>query len=145
MATGVAFNAYKKKLFGGSIALASDTLKIALLADTWTPNIDTDEFFDDISANELATAHGYTAGGATVGGKSVTQDDVNDKGVFDITDPTWTADGTGFTCRYAVLYKSTGDPATSSLLAYWDFGGNQNPVSIAFTLIVNAAGLMDIA
>lgn len=142
MASGALFNSYKLKTQQGSINLSSDTLKVALLADTYTPNIDSQEYFDDVSAHELATAGGYTAGGATVSGKSCTQDNANDRGVFDCADPTWTADGTGFTCRYAVLYKDTGDPSTSPLIAYWDFGGNQNPVSIAFTLIVNALGLL---
>ena len=145
MATGVAFNSFKQKLMEGSIDLANDTIKVALLANTYTPNIDTQDFFDDVVAHELSTGGGYTAGGATLGSKTVTADTANDKGVFDAADPSWTADGTGFTCRYAVMYKSTGDPATSPLIAYWDFGGDQNPVSIAFTLIINAAGVLNIA
>ena len=145
MATGVAYNSFKQKLMEGSIDLANDTIKVALLDNTYTPNIDSHEFFDDVSGDELSTAGGYTAGGVTLGSKTVTADTANDKGVFDAADPAWTADGTGFTCRYAVMYKSTGDPATSPLIAYWDFGGDQNPVSIAFTLIINAAGVLNIA
>lgn len=145
MATGVAYNSFKQKLMEGSIDLANDTLKVALLDNGHTPDIDNHEFFDDVSGDELTTAGGYTAGGATVSGKSVTKNTSTDKGIFDCADPTWTADGTGFTARYAVLYKDTGDPSTSPLIAYWDFGGDQNPVSIAFNLIVNVAGLLNIA
>lgn len=143
MATGVVYNSYKNKILQAGVNLVSDTLKIILLADTYTPDKDADEYYDDISANELSTGGGYTAGGATVSGKSVTTDTGTDKAVFDCADPSWTADGTGFTARYAVLLKDTGDPSTSPLIAYWDFGGNQNPVSIPFNLIVNAAGLLD--
>ena len=145
MASGYLYNRFKSNAFSPLVDFANDTLKVILLADTYTPNIDTDEFYDDISAHELGTAGGYTAGGATISGKSVTVDTANNKSVFDCADPSWTADGTGFTARYAALYKDTGVAGTSPLIAYWDFGGNQNPVSIAFTLIVNVAGLFDAA
>lgn len=144
MAVGVAYNSLKKKLLQANINFESDTLKFALLANTYTPNIDTDEFFDDVSTHELATLGGYTAGGVTVAGKTVSQDSTNDEGVFDCTNPTWTADGTGFTARFAVLYKSTGDATTSPLIAYWDFGTDQTPVSVAFNLIINVAGLINV-
>ena len=145
MATGVAYNKYKQKIMLGGIDLLNDTIKVALLANTYTPAIDTHEYFSDVSAHELATAGGYTAGGATLAGKTVICDTSIDKGVFDATDPEWTADGTGFTCRYAVAYKDSGDPATSPLIAYWDLGGDQNPVSITFKLIIAATGAMAVA
>lgn len=144
MATGVAYNNYKKIAFEGGVNFNSDTIKMALLANTYTPDIDTDIYFDDVSANELATGHGYTAGGVTLASKTVTADLTDNKGVMDCDDPTWTADATGFTARYAVLYKDTGDPSTSPLIAYWDFGGDQNPVSINFVLVVNTEGLINI-
>ena len=144
MATGVVFNLFKQKLLEGAVNFTSDTIKCALFASTLTPNIDTQEFFSDISANELATAGGYTAGGATLASKTVTTDDTDNEGVLDCADIEWTADGSGFTCRYAVLYKDTGDPATSLLIGYWDFGGDQNPVSVAFNLVINAEGLLNI-
>ena len=144
MATGYAYNSYKQKVLEGVVNFSSDTIKMALLASTYTPDIDSDEFFADISANELTTAGGYTAGGATLAGKAVSTDTTDNEGVLDCTDPTWTADGTGFTCRYAVLYKDTGDEATSPLIAYWDFGGDQNPVSVNFNLVVNVEGLINV-
>jgi len=142
MATGAFYNSYKQKLMQGTIDLENDTLKVALLDTTYTPDIDTHEFFDDVSDCELATGHGYTADGATVAGKSTTKNTTSDRSEFDCTDPTWTADETGFSCQYAILYKSTGDPSTSPLIAYWDFGGVQSPASITFNLIVNTAGLL---
>lgn len=143
MATGALFNSFKLNAFSPLVDFANDTLKVILLANTYTPDIDTHEYYDDVSANELATGHGYTAGGATVSGKSVTKNTSTDKGIFDCADPSWTIDATGITCRYAILYKDTGVAGSSPLIAYWDFGGDQNPVDIAFTLIVNAAGLID--
>lgn len=144
MAAGTAYNMFKKLLLDGSIDFTNDTFKMILLPDTHTPDIDADEYYDDVSGDELTTDGGYTAGGATLAGKAVTVDDTDDEGVFDCTDISWTADGTGFTARYAILYKDTGDPATSPLIAYWDFGVNQNPVSMTFSLVVNVEGLINI-
>ena len=55
------YNSFKKKIMDGSIDLDTDTIKIALCTSSYTPNIDTHDFFDDIT-NELSTASGYTAG-----------------------------------------------------------------------------------
>lgn len=143
MATGVAYNMFKKLLLDKSIDFNNDTFKMVLCSDAYTPNKDTHEYYDDLS-NELSTAGGYTAGGKALSGKATSVDDTDDEGVFDCDDVTWTADGTGFTARYAVLYKDTGSAATSPLIAYWDFGSNQNPVSMDFTLIVNVEGLINI-
>lgn len=48
----------------------SDTIKIALLGAGYTPNLDTHEFFSDVSAQEVSGA-GYTAGGATLASKTI--------------------------------------------------------------------------
>lgn len=145
MATGYAFLSYKADAFNGSIALASDTLKVALLLNTYTPDLDNHAFLDDVNTHEVANGHGYTTGGATLSGRSVTTDTGTDKGIFKCANPSWVADATGFTCRYAVLYKDTGLASSSPLIALWDFGGDQNPVDITFELIVNADGLLDLA
>ncbi len=144
MAVGVAYNTFKRKLLEGGINFNSDDIKVALLSSTYTPNIDTQEFFSSISANELSTGGGYTAGGQSLSGKTVTADNTDDEGVFDANDLVWTADASGFVCRYAVMYKNTGTPSTSPLIAYWDFGSDQNPVSTTFTLVMNAEGIINI-
>lgn len=144
MATGIAFNTYKRKLLEANINHSSDDIKVALLDNTYVPNIDTQEFFSDVSGDELPTLGGYTAGGASLASKTVTVDTTDNEGVFDAADLVWIADETGFTCRYAVMYKNTGTPSTSPLIAYWDFGGDQNPVSTTFTLVMNAEGIINI-
>jgi len=144
MAEGIAFNTYKRKLLEANINHSSDDIKVALLASTYVPNIDTQEFFSDVSAHDLPTLGGYTAGGQSLASKTVTVDNADNEGVFDAADLVWTADGTGFTCRFAVMYKNTGTVSTSPLIAYWDFGSNQNPVSTTFTLVMNAEGIINI-
>lgn len=48
----------------------------------------------------------------------------------------WTT--ASFTCRYAVIYRSTGTAATSPLLGYVDFGSNETVASGTFTIAWDA-------
>jgi hypothetical protein len=45
----------------------SDDLRVTLHTSSYTPNLDTHDYVDDLT-NELGTADGYTAGGVTLGG-----------------------------------------------------------------------------
>lgn len=139
------YNSFKKKMVDGSnISLSSDTIKVALCTSSYTPNIDTHDFFDDIT-NELSTASGYTAGGATLANKTLTIDTTNDLCYLDADDTTWTASGT-LTWRYAIIYKSTGTASTSPLIGYIDFVTDRSVVS-GETLYIqwNSAGILKIA
>lgn len=111
------FNSAKKKLIDGSIDLDTDTIKVAFTTSTFVPNIDTQDFFDDIT-NEV-TGTGYTAGGYTLANKSVTVDTTNDRAYFDADDISSAT--TTITFRYGIIYKSTGTAATSPLIGYIDF------------------------
>lgn len=126
MASATVYNAAKKKLMEGSFNLTSDTIKVALLQSGYTPNVDTHDFFDDLT-NEVS-ASGYTAGGVTVASPTITVDTTNDLAYFDAADTTWAA-GATITARYAVVYKSTGTASTSPLLFYIDFGVDRSVVS----------------
>jgi len=126
MATATVYNAAKKKMMEGTFNLTSDTIKVALVGSGYTPNIDTQDFFDDVT-NEIS-ASGYTAGGASLANKSITVDTTNDLAYFDADDVSWTA-GATFTVRYAVIYKSTGTAGTSPLLAVIDFVTDRTALS----------------
>jgi hypothetical protein len=54
----------------GNIDLATDTLKMGLLANTYTPSLVSDTFWADVNSNEV-TGTGYTAGGVTLTGTSL--------------------------------------------------------------------------
>lgn len=128
MATGVLYDSYKGKQLGGAsqINLTTDTIKVALVSSSYTPNIATHDFFDDIT-NEIS-ASGYTAGGATLANKSITVDTTNHRAYLDADDTTWAA-GATITARYAIIYKSTGTASTSPLIGYIDFGVDRSVVS----------------
>ena len=110
------YNEYKKQI--GAINWETDLIKVALVTDAYTLDIDAHSNYDDIT-NELPTADGYTLGGATLTTTAPTRDDANDWSKFDADDVTW---GTStLTARGAVIYYDSTVASTSTLIAYVDF------------------------
>jgi len=134
----VIYNKPKLDFLKGDIDLLVDTIKVMLVGSGYTPNQDTHDFINDVSAQEI-TGEGYTAGGATLGTKTVTQDDTNNRAVFDAANVVW-ANST-ITAYGAVFYKDSGDPATSPVLFYKDFGGVEESADGNFTLNFSADGI----
>lgn len=114
------YNNFLEQLMEGSFDLVNDTVKTALLAGH-ALDIDNDTVWADVSGDEEAGA-GYSAGGETLAGKDVTQDDVNDRGVFDATDETWTGLDVG-TPSHAVMYDVT---AGNLLMIAWELATATN-------------------
>jgi hypothetical protein len=98
-----------------NINSGSDAWKVALAA---TVNVADTTFTP--GTTDLATAGGYTAGGNAATVSSATQSGGTYKLVLN-SPSTWTATGSGFTFRYAILWDST----TSTPVAYWDYGSSQ--------------------
>jgi hypothetical protein len=133
------YNAAKKNLINGTIDLDTDTVKAMLVTSTYAPNIDTHAFRSDVTNEVVGT--GYTAGGAALTTKTVTQDNTNDRAVFDADDVVWAA--ATITARAAVLYKSRGGLASADeLIGYFDFGSDITSTAAAFTVQWNASGIM---
>lgn len=124
----------------GSIDLDTDTIKVALVTSSYTPDQDAHEDFADVT-NEV-TGTGYTAGGATLANKTVTADNTDNEGVFDADDVTWSS--STITARGAVVYKSTGTPANDLLVAYFDFGSDKTSTSGDFTIQWGAEGILNL-
>ena len=99
----------KEKLLSSTnaISLDTDTIRVALVRNDYAQNLATDEFYTSISAHVLGTPQ-------TLANKTITN------GVFDADDVTWTAVTAGSTSEGVVIYKDTGTPSTSPLLAYID-------------------------
>lgn len=97
------------------INAGSDAWKVALAA---TVNVADTTFTP--GTTDLATAGGYTAGGNAATVSSAAQSAGTYKLVLN-SPSTWTATGSGFTFRYAILWDST----TSTPVAYWDYGSSQ--------------------
>ncbi len=108
-----------------NLKTAGDSLKLTLHT-AYTPNIDTHLLWGTagVSSTEYGTADGYTAGGKTLAGQDVTQDDTNDRGIFDATDVTWTSLGalTPATPSHTILWDDTPTAPVDPLIAYWVLG-----------------------
>lgn len=116
-------------------------LWLGLVTATYTPNIDTDEFWSTPVANELATGNGYTTNGFDVTGAVYSYDPTSDQVRLDINDPTWTFTAAK-TWQYGVLYERTsGTDATRKLFALLNWGTPQT-VSTAYTLTIDPQGLL---
>lgn len=120
----------------------TDTIKVALVAATYTPAQDTDDYWSDVVANEV-TGTGYTATGETLASKTIDYTAGTNVIKLDAADVTWAA--STITARYAVIYDaSPATDATRPLLGYVDFGSNQSSSNGNFTLTWDAAGIFTI-
>lgn len=113
------------------IEWTTDTIKVALVTSTYTPNQDTDNYANlaGFTGNELSGG-GYAR--QTLGTKTLTYDATSNTVRFKAADPSWTS-FTGI-FRYAVIFKDTGSAATSPLIGYIDFGSDQSITSGTFTI-----------
>ena len=130
-----------KNLMDGSTTFDwdTDTIKVALLSSAYTPNQDTHDFFDDVSANEI-TGTGYSSGGFTLSSCAVSYDSASNEIRLDAADIV--ANPATFTARYAVVYKDTGTASTSPLLGLIDFGADESPASASFTISWSSSGVL---
>lgn len=139
MATTKTYGSLITKAFNKEIDWDTDTIKVALVTSAYTPNQDTHDYWDDVSANE-ASGTGYTAGGATLGSKTVTYTAGTNVTTFDAADVSWTT--STITARYAVIYDdSPATAATKPLIGYVDFGTDQSSSAGTFSIVWNASGI----
>ena len=129
------------KALNKEVDFDTDTIKVALLTSAYTPNQDTHDYFNDVSANEV-TGTGYTAGGITLASKTATYDAGTNVIVLDAADVTWSS--STITARYAVVYDSTGTASTSALIGYVDFGSDQSSTNGNFTITWDSTGIVRI-
>jgi hypothetical protein len=119
--------------------------KYALILASFTPDPDTNDFFNDISASELAASGGYTAGGYTLANKTSSVDTATDEWRFDNTvDPNWTTFTPSGAFRWGYFYEDTaGASSTDPLAGHHDLG-SQNFTNVTFTVQLDATGIAKI-
>ena len=136
------YNNFAAELLRANVDLESDTIKIALITDSYTLDEDGHTHFDDIT-NE-ATGAGYTAGGITLTNITVTVDNTDDKAYISADSPEW--DSVTFTTavRGAIIYKDTGTASTSPLIMEIAFNADQDPQDVDFVINFDPDGVFDI-
>lgn len=133
------YNDFKEQILLGThdLSEAGHDVKITL-HNGYTPNIDTHQVFADVSATEYGTGSGYTAGGQSLANQAVTQDDANDRALFDADDVTWTALGplSPATPSHAIIWNDTPAGPVDPLICYIELGvtaTNGGDYTIAFS------------
>lgn len=87
----------------------ADNIKVALVRG-YTPNTATHDFLDDVTA----------AGGTIVANSGNFTGKTATAGVADADDVTYSTVAAGAACNHLVIYKDTGVPSTSPLIAVID-------------------------
>ncbi len=138
--------------FEAPLLLTSDIVRVALMATTYTINIDSDLLFGTtgVSTNEVSTVTGYTArgDGRALASKAFAQDDTNDRAEFDAADLVYSSlGGTSDQTFNQILILRAPDASESNnscdLIAHAAVsstttnGGN-------ITLVWNAEGILQI-
>lgn len=140
------------------IDVITDTIKVALVNSSGYV-VDPDQvLFDDGTTADVASYEfngvGYTAGigsssgRKTLAAKTLTQDDVNNRAVFDASDITWTALNAG-TAQACILIKEGGAGTTTSdtgtsLICYIDSGFPVVTNGGDLTISWSTAGIVDL-
>ena len=135
-ATANWFGTPVKAYFGATatdkVDWVNDTINVAILSSAATITQDTNQYWSDLSANEV-TGTGYSAGGVALGTKTLTYDAASNTVRLKAADTVWNP-VTFTNGRYAIVYKSTGTASTSPLMGWVDFGANQSPAAVSFTI-----------
>lgn len=136
MASGVFGVTLRNVLNSTQLAVntGSDTFKMALVSDTYTPDFNAHDFFNDVTGEITGT--GYTAGGNAL--TTVTLTAASGFLVFDADDTSWT--GATFSgVRGRVIFDNTltSDP----LLVATTFGSDFSVTSGTFTVQESANGI----
>jgi len=140
------YNSFKSGVMQGTFDLdtGGDTIKIVLVTNSYSPDIDTHTQYSHIT-NQV-TGTGYTAGGATLANQVVTTDTTNDRGKFDADNVTWSS--STITARGAIIYKYVDDggspAATSPLICYIDFAADKTSTNGDFTIEFDAEGIVNL-
>jgi hypothetical protein len=105
----------------GRINWLSDTIKVMLVTSGYTFNRDHD-FASAVSSELSGTGYVGGFGGSgrkTLASKTITEDDTNDRAVYDAADSVWTAINAG-TAAGAIIIKEGTSDADTELICFLD-------------------------
>lgn len=137
-------NKCKYLLLKKIIDFSADTFKASLMSAGFVYNKATHQVYADVSASELATALGYTAGGATLAGVSVSQDDVLNAGKVTWSNPSWVATGGTLSAAGMIIYNDTvAAPVAKPVIGYIDFATLQSTIDGGTFTVANPTVLIE--
>lgn len=127
---GAIYNNFKEQVMEAIFNLASGGHALyQTLHTSYTPDIDAHGLWADsgVSSTEYGSGSGYTAGedaSNLLAGQDVTQDNTNDRGVFDGTDQTWSSLGalSPAAPSHTLLWDGGQTSPADPLICYWELG-----------------------
>lgn len=137
--------AYQQFLLGQADGLnvvdfVSDTIKVMILTSAYNPDVINNKFISQVSANQVSGT-GYTPGGPTLTSKTVTI--LGSVAAFNAANVLIGQNASGFTNGfYIVIYKDTGSPSTSPVIAYYNLGTDTGNVVGDFDINWSAGGIV---
>jgi hypothetical protein len=120
-------NTFKGMLLKGQMTL-SDSYKIILMQDGFVFDNATHFAYANVSASELVTAYGYTAGGIALTGITVTVSQGSNLAKLAWTNAQFSASGGALITSGAIIYNDStdtggGDDYTDAIAMFIDAGG----------------------
>ncbi len=107
----------------GEVDCDTNSFIIILMATGFVFNRATHLTYADVSASELGTGNGYTAGTKALAGIAITRNDTLYKVTITWSSPQWTAAGGPIgPANSAIIYDDT--HASDIIVGYIDFGGD---------------------
>ena len=114
-------NHFKFQLMSGFVDFDTDVFIVILMNTTYAFDKDADATLADVTADQLATNHGYTQDSKTLANVAVTEDDTEDQGRAIWDDVTWTAaTGSIGATGAAIIYDDT--TSDDTVVGCIDFG-----------------------
>lgn len=143
------YNNFKKLLLDGGVNLGSDTIKIALISDSiaYTPDIDGESVVSDVLDGVVAAELSATNYSRKTLSVTTSQDNVDDEGVADASDLTWTSLGgsTNDTIAAGLIYKEVTGDSDSPLVGHYTSGNFPLPTNGGdVTLTIDAEGILNL-
>lgn len=135
------YNRGKVKLGDGTIDWDTTAVKVMLVTSTYVFNADHNTRSQ--VTNEI-TNGGYTSGGSALAGRAVSQDDTNDRAVYDATDLTFASLAAGDQPSAAIAYQDTGNATTDNLICYNSLTTPPAPNGGDYKIVWNAAGVFNL-
>jgi hypothetical protein len=120
----IVYNEAKRRLLSNTagdnpIDLIADAVKLMAVTATYAPNAD-DQFIDTGGVSDPVDARASGTTDQALGTKSIVKDTTNDFAFFKAASALFVAVPAGAAIVGFVLYKDTGTPTTSPLVAYYD-------------------------
>jgi hypothetical protein len=136
------FNLFTQDLSRGTHDFASGAQTFNVMLTNTAP-VATNHLYGDISANDLATSGGYTAGGQS---SAMSDSSTTGTETVSATNVVWTGSGGGFgPFRYVVVYNTTPTSPLKPLVCWFDYGSSLSVNSgDTFTVSFSGSGLFTV-